>query len=283
MRDRLARWRVGFVLPLLVGALLAVWAFVVEPARLVVNRSELELERWPQDAAPLRVALLSDLHVGSPYWGLSRLRELVERTNAEEPDIVLLAGDYLIDDVPFGTKVEHEAIADALSGLRAPAGVVAVLGNHDWWNDGDRMRRALEARGLVVLENEAHSFVHRGAPFAVAGLADLVARHPEPARTFDRVPGGTTILALVHEPDVFPSIDARAAVTFAGHTHGGQVTFPFVGRPIVPSAFGQRYAIGHVVEGERHLFVTSGVGTSILAVRFGVPPEIAIVTLRGRR
>jgi predicted MPP superfamily phosphohydrolase len=260
--------------------LLGIWAFLVEPRRLVVNHTDLELPRWPPGAPPLRVALLSDLHVGSPHWSASRIRALVERSNAEKPDIVLLAGDYMIDRVLGGTKVGHEEIADALSGLHAPGGVVAVLGNHDWWNDGLRMRRALESRGIVVLENETHTFAHRGMHYAIAGLADAITRHPEPAETFAQSPTDVPIIALTHEPDLFPSIDDRPAITLAGHTHGGQVRLPLLGRLIVPSAFGQRYAAGHVVEGGRHLFVTTGVGTSILPVRFAVPPEIAILTLR---
>jgi predicted MPP superfamily phosphohydrolase len=257
-----------------------IWALFVEPGRLVVNHTDLELGRWPQSTPPLRLAFLSDLHVGSPHWGPSRIRELVERTNAETPDIVLLGGDYVIDGVVGGTKVDHEAIADALSSLHAPAGVVAVLGNHDWWNDGLRMRRALESRGIVVLENETHTFTHRGTRYAIAGLADAITRQPEPATTMDQSPADAPLIALIHEPDVFPYIDDRAGITLAGHTHGGQVRLPLVGRPIVPSAFGERYAAGHVVEGGRHLFVTTGVGTSILPVRFGVPPEIVILTLR---
>ncbi len=85
---------------------------------------------------------------------------------------------------------------------------------------------------------------------------------------------------LTHNPDVFPDIPSRVSLTLAGHTHGGQVNFPFVGRPVVPSKFGQRYATGHITENERHLFVTNGIGTSIIPVRFRVPPEIVVLTLQ---
>jgi hypothetical protein len=90
------------------------------------------------------------------------------------------------------------------------------------------------------------------------------------------------VLAFTHNPDVFPHVPARVALTIAGHTHGGQVVLPLLGRPLVPSAYGQRYAIGHVEEDGRHLFVSSGLGTSIFPVRFGVPPEISIVVVRVR-
>lgn len=278
MRRRVRRaWAVVVVAALAFAG----WAFFFEPRLLTVRRVELALPRWPRETPPLRVALLSDLHVGSPYWGLERIGELVERTNAEEPDIVLLAGDYVIDSVRFGTKVEHEPIARALSGLRARHGVIAVLGNHDWANGGERMRRALESVGIGVLDNEVHTFQHQGRPITVAGLADELEREPLPEATFDRAPVGAALVALVHEPDVFPSIDDRPAIVLAGHTHGGQVRLPLLGRRVVPSRFGERYAAGHVVEGGRHLFVTTGVGTSIFPVRFGVPPEIVMITLRG--
>lgn len=268
---------------LAIAAVLALWAFVIGPRRLVVHRETLALPRWSSQHDGLKVALLSDLHVGSPHWGIDRLRELVERTNAEKPDLVLLAGDYVIDGVPFGEKVAPEPIAEVLGGLRAPLGVVAVLGNHDWWNDGERIRRALGARGIVVLENEVHTTTHAGAPLSIVGLADAMTRSPRPTETLAAVPEGATTLVLVHEPDVFTTIDDRPALTLAGHTHGGQVALPVIGRPIVPSAYGQKYAAGHVVEGGRHLFVTTGIGTSILPARFNVPPELVVLTLVNQR
>jgi predicted MPP superfamily phosphohydrolase len=192
---------------------------------------------------------------------------------------VLLAGDYLINGVKFGSWVDPESIAHELGALRAPLGVVAVLGNHDWWNDGDRVRVAFEKNGIVVLENDAKSFVRGGTKFSIVGLADLLTRRVDIEASIARVPSGEPFLVLVHEPDVFPEIDARASLTMAGHTHGGQVNLPFFGRLVVPSSYGQRYAAGHVAEGGRHLFVTSGVGTSIFPIRFGVPPEVALLEL----
>jgi predicted MPP superfamily phosphohydrolase len=103
--------------------------------------------------------------------------------------------------------------------------------------------------------------------------------NPDITSALARVNNGAPIIALTHNPDIFPSIPARVALTIAGHTHGGQVAFPIIGRLIVPSDYGQRYAIGHIVEGSKHLFVTSGVGTSIFPVRFRVPPEISLLTI----
>jgi predicted MPP superfamily phosphohydrolase len=264
----------------LFGLALAVDAVWIEPARLVVNRQELHVPAWPTRLAGLRVALLSDLHVGSPHWDLARLQELVERTNAEQPDLILLAGDYTINDIWFGQHVPIEAIAAELAQLRAPLGVFAVLGNHDWWNDAPRARLALESNGIHVLDDEAERIDTRGSSFALLGLRDEYYRKRTPTQELDLAPPGLPLLVLVHEPDVFAELDQRASLTLAGHTHGGQVNLPVLGRRIVPSRFGARYAAGEVVENGRHLFVTTGVGTSIWPVRFRVPPEIALLTLR---
>jgi len=265
----------------LLGCLLlpGAWAFWLEPRRLVVNSQTLDVPHWPEALRGTRIALLSDLHVGSPYWHLPEIARLVERVNAEAPDLVLLAGDYVIDSVLFGTKIAAEPIADVLGELRAPLGVVAVLGNHDWWNGGQRIRRALEGRGIIVLENEAHAVYKDQTRFFVVGLADALTRRIRLDAALSGVAPGEPFLVLAHEPDIFASLTESAALMLAGHTHGGQVRLPLLGRPIVPSRYGQRYAAGHVIEDGRHLFVTTGVGTSTLPVRFGVTPEIAILTL----
>jgi len=264
----------------LLGVGTAVWALLIEPRRLVIHEAALTLPSWPAEHAGLRVALLSDIHAGAPHWQPDHAREMVALTNAQHPDLVLLAGDYVIDGVRLGTKVDAEVVAEILGGLRAPLGVVAVLGNHDWWNDGERIGRLLSARGIVVLENRTHVIEHHGRRLHIAGLADEMNRQPRPRETLDTVPTGEPVIVVVHEPDVFPDVDARANLTVAGHTHGGQVALPLFGRLVVPSRYGQRYAAGHVIEGGRHLFVTTGIGTSIIPVRFGVPPEIALLTLR---
>lgn len=267
------------------GLTLMLWAFWWEPQRLVVVPGELELPGWPRGLAGFRVALLSDLHVGSPHWDLAALERLVERTNGERPDLIVLTGDYQINDVAGGSFVEAEPIAERLGKLRAPLGVVAVLGNHDWWNDGERMRRALTTHHIEVLEERAIELEYRGARFYVAGLADQITRSSDPRALLASIPAGAPVLLLVHEPDVFatfPELGVNPTLTLAGHTHGGQVRLPVLGRRVVPSEFGERYAYGHVEEAGRHLFVTSGVGTSVFPVRFMVPPEIALLTLRGR-
>jgi predicted MPP superfamily phosphohydrolase len=277
------RLRRALVLLFALGLLAASWAVLLEPRRLVVRETELQLPRWPKQLAGLKVALLADLHIGSPHWDVAALGKLVERTNELQPDLVLLAGDYQINEIIGGTFVEAEPIADGLGRLKARLGVVAVLGNHDWWNDGERTRRAFQAKGITVLEESSVRLEHNGVSFYVVGLADQMERKSDAKAAVQSVPAGAPHLLLVHEPDVFESfarLQVSPNLTLAGHTHGGQVWLPLLGRRVVPSEFGERYAYGHVVENGLDLFVTSGVGTSILPVRFLVPPEIALLTLR---
>ena len=272
--------RYALVALLVLGVALGVDALCIEPARLLVNRQELHLPHWPAQLSGLRVAFVSDLHVGSPHWGVERLRTLVERVNEEKPDLILLGGDYLIDDVPLGRHARAEVIAAELARLRAPLGVFGVLGNHDWWNEGEHVREKFEAVGLTLLDDQARRIDARGASFCLLGLRDEYFRQRNATAEMKLALPGLPLIVLTHEPDIFSELDARVSLTLAGHTHGGQVKLPLLGRLVVPSRFGSRYAAGHIVENGRHLFVTTGVGTSILPVRFGVPPEIAVLTLR---
>lgn len=259
-------------------------AVCIEPARLVVRDVEVRLPGWPTALHGLRVAVLSDLHAGAPHLGADRRREIVARTNAARPQLVVLLGDYVVGGEPGSRFVEPEVLARELADLRAPLGVVAVLGNHDWWYDGPRVRRALEAAGVRVLENDAVA-VEVATPGGsvrlwMAGLGDQWTRRVDVAGALRAVPPDEPVLLLTHNPDVFPAVPARVTLTLAGHTHGGQVRLPVVGTPVVPSRYGRRYAAGLVVEGGRRLFVTPGLGTSILPVRFRVPPEISLLTLQ---
>lgn len=258
-----------------------VWGFYIEPRfYLEETRAEVAPRGWPKELDGLTVALISDIHAGSPYNGETRLKILVDRVNAAKPDAIVLLGDYVIDTVLGGTFMPPEKLGVILKDLKAPLGVYAVLGNHDWWLDGPRVRDALAAQGIKVLENETVRLTKNGRAFRVLGLADHIERSPNPVGPLSGVPPDESVIALIHEPDFFPEIPERIALTLAGHTHGGQVRLPLIGSPVVPSAFGQRYARGLIKEGTRQLFVTSGVGTSIIPVRFGVRPEYAVLTLR---
>ena len=260
---------------------LAIWAFVIEPSSLTTQQYDLAIPRWSKDLDGLRVAVLADLHVGSPFNGMSKLRRIVELTNSLKPDLILIPGDFVIDGVIGGSFIAPEEAAVELGRLTAPMGVWACLGNHDWWLDPRRVGRALQGQRIGVLEDDAVRIQRGRAHFWLVGISDFREGPHDDQQAMRQIRDDAPVLMFTHNPDVFPVISNRFSLLIAGHTHGGQVHVPVVGRPIVPSKYGQRYAYGHVVEEGRHLFVSTGLGTSILPVRFGVPPEVTVLELRG--
>ena len=263
-----------------VVALLGLWAVWWEPTRLYNQDHVLRLPSWPPACDRLRVAVLADIHTGSPHHDLAKLDEVINLTLAAQPDLVLLAGDYVITGVVGGHVTPPEAIAGRLARLSAPLGVYAVLGNHDHWFDAPRVRAALEAQHIPVLEDRSTVLERGECRFWLAGISDFRTAPADFNKALADVPAHQPVVAFTHNPDLFPEMPARVTLTIAGHTHGGQVYLPGIGRPIVPSLYGDRYAAGHIVEGGRHLFVSTGLGTSILPVRFLVPPEVSVLVLR---
>jgi predicted MPP superfamily phosphohydrolase len=261
----------------LAAAGLATWVGWIEPRRLVVRELELELPNWPARLDGLRAGVLSDIHAGVPHMGLDKIARAVDALNAAEPDIHFLLGDLLDASQPWRRRIAPEVVAGALARLRAPLGTIGVIGNHDWRHSGDRIWRALLGQGITVLEDRA---VELPRGFWVAGLGDLRHRGPNVAAALRDVPAGAPVLLLTHDPDMFPEVPERVALTFAGHTHAGQVAIPLLRRPMVPSHYGERYARRHVLEHGRHMLISSGLGTSGLPVRLLAPPEVLVVTLR---
>jgi predicted MPP superfamily phosphohydrolase len=253
------------------------WA-LAEPARLKVRRLEVPLERWPARLDGLRVAVVSDLHTGAPWVHERKLARIVGKVSAHRPDLVALVGDYADPAVALGHAVAPEAVAEELSALRAPLGVFAVLGNHDWHHYGERVPRALREAGIEVLENDAVAVEWGGEVLWVAGLADVRERDADATVALAMVPQGQALIALTHDPDMFPFLRDRADVVLAGHTHGGQIGLPLLRRAVVPSRDG--YIGGEVREGGGYMYVSRGVGTTGLPIRLAAPPEVAVLTIR---
>lgn len=292
-RRRVLRTLAGLFLAMVgPGAYAAAW----EPSRQVVTRYRLMPRGWP--AGRLRVAVLSDLHVGSLHVPLTRVSELVDATNALKPDLTLLLGDFIASRKRIASDPALADLAAAIARLEARDGVFAILGNHDWWHDEptQRLRKgptqvglALERAGIPVLENKAVRLDTAGGPLWLAGLGDQIAFLPrrrglppgidDLAGTLAQVADdGAPVIMMAHEPDVFARMPDRVTLTLSGHTHGGQVRF-LGWAPIVPSRYGRRYAYGHVREVGRDLVVSGGIGTSQLPIRFGIPPEIVLIEL----
>lgn len=271
----------------LAAAVLAilVWGFVVEPARLVERDHQIPLPGWPAACDGLRLDVVSDVHTGSPRNGLDNLDRVVRRLAASDSDAVLMAGDYVILSVLFGEYVPAGTIARHLRPLTARKPVYAVLGNHDWWKDGPATSAAFAAAGVRMIDNRALPARFGDCRLWLVGLGDLLEGRPDPGKAFGEIDGtigdDAPVIALTHEPDLWPRIREQAVLTIAGHTHGGQI-HPFP-QP-QPGRFALRSHIlnGWIREDGHDLFVTPGIGTSILPMRLGVPPEISRLTLRRR-
>lgn len=268
----------------------AVYAGAVEPQGLTVTRYAPAPRVWPAGQR-LSITVIADLHAGGPDMQLAHVREVVERANALSSDVIVLLGDFVAwYKFPYA-RVPDPLWAAELKRLAAPLGTWAILGNHDWWHDQRGVRRALAGAGIPLLENDAVLLGGRGQKkFWLAGLGDQLAYPLGHGRflgaddlpwTMTRITTDDPVVLLAHEPDIFPRVPARVALTLAGHTHGGQIRVPLIWPLFVPSKYGARYAYGHVVEGGRHLIVSGGLGTSIIPARLGVPPEIVHVTLGG--
>jgi predicted MPP superfamily phosphohydrolase len=230
---------------------------------------------------------------------LKRIEGIVERTNALQPDVTVLLGDYVAGHRHVTRKIPSSEWAPVLGGLKAPLGVHAVLGNHDWWDDREVQReghgypvarRALEAAGIPVYENDAKRLSKNGRAFWLAGLGDQLAYMParrfRPVRrigvddlsaTLAKVTDSAPLVLLAHEPDVAARVPSRVALQLSGHTHGGQVRL-LGWSPISPS--GRQLAYGHIRK-NCDVVVSGGLGCSIMPFRFGVPPEIVLVSLGG--
>jgi len=264
---------------------LNIYAWLVEPNMLVVRRVEIVSERW--QGAPITIAVIGDTHVGGPHVDGARVERIVRRVNALRPDLVALVGDYANGHAPARQRsgAEQQEILGGIASfamLRAPLGAVAVIGNHDVWYGRAEITEALQSAGIAALWNRHVVISHAGRDIIVAGLADDRTDQPDFAAALDGAPEGADTIVISHSPDPFVDMPRRAALMLAGHGHCGQVSIPFVGRPIVP-LHNPRFACGLIAEHGAQLYVSAGIGTSILPVRFLNPPEIVLITLRGAR
>jgi predicted MPP superfamily phosphohydrolase len=284
MRARARRGWMRWLALLLVLAVLGVlvYGFVIEPGRLVERDYTVTPKDWPARCDGLRLDVVTDTHTGSPRNGLAQLDRWVARLIASDSDAVLMAGDYVILSVFMGTYIPADTIAEHLRPLTARKPVYAVLGNHDWWKNGPEVAAAFSGAGVRMIDDIALPVAAGDCRFWLVGLGDLQEGNPDIAGAFAQVRGDAPVIALTHEPDLWPRIPSRAAFTVAGHTHGGQIN-PF--GLITPPAFrmGSHGLRGLMREGERALFVSPGIGTSIVPMRLGVPPEISRLTLRSPR
>jgi predicted MPP superfamily phosphohydrolase len=278
------------------GVSTVAYGFSEPELQLRVTRYQVSPPQWPADLN-LKIAVIADVHACDPWMSLQHIERIVEHTNTLGADITVLLGDYVAGHRNVTRFIPADEWASVLAGLKAPLGVHAILGNHDYWDDravqrdgeGTTVaRRALEAAGIPVYENDVQRLNKAGRPFWLAGLGDQLAyaparRHGIVRRigvddlgvTLGKVTDDAPVILLAHEPDVAYRVPSRVALQLSGHTHGGQVRV-LGWSPVTPS--GQLLTYGHI-RMNCDIVVSGGLGCSFVPFRLGVPPEIVLVTV----
>lgn len=261
------------------------WSFFGEARWFEITRRQIAIKGLSPGLNGLRIVQLSDIHHG-PWMSLAWVRQIIDAANALAPDVVALTGDYIYNGVDYVQPMALE-----LARLRARVGVVAVMGNHDWWGGGELMKSAFANRRVPLIDN-ARLFVtpqrrlvqRTTEGLCLAGVGDLWEDKCLYDKALGGVPGGMPRILLSHNPDVaeesqFLQSGYRVDLMLSGHTHGGQISLPVIGAPVTNSAFGQKYAKGLVAGPVCPVFITRGLGMTVMPVRVGVRPEISVIEL----
>jgi predicted MPP superfamily phosphohydrolase len=274
------RWWVLAIAIFLVIIAIVGYGFL-EPFLLEVKQVTVTSPDLPEQHDGTRIVLLTDIHRAS-FFSQDRVKRLVERANALDPDLIVLGGDYVY------AKTEYEASCFAeLASLRAPLGVFAVLGNHDYGDYRGSVggtRPAVEAirdAGITLLDNEAVWIDKAGTRIRLGGVADLDKGYPELAPTVESTSESDYVILVSHNPDFAEELPNGAVdLVLSGHTHGGQVTFFGLWAPYLPSDYGQKYRTGLVVTEKTTVVVSNGIGTIFPPIRLFARPQIVEITLR---
>ena len=268
-----------FFIGLITAILCLLYGFLIEPNRLV--KREVTIDSPFYSGAPLKILLVSDIHIGGMHIDSKRVSQIVERANADGPyDYVLITGDF-INGHEHRSEHSAESIQDIEQGIRYVSAlnsgdnIYASLGNHDTWYGKDSVATHLSHAGVTVLDNKSGS----NDGICIVGIADFDTARPSP--TADKNCGDDEMkLVITHSPDALKFAPSNSALIVTGHTHGGQINIPFIGRRVTATAMGRDYAYGLKTYEGMPVFITAGIGTSILPARFRAPPEYVVITLR---
>jgi predicted MPP superfamily phosphohydrolase len=268
---RRSRWFVAAA----AAGLLTLHMVLLASAVPLVRHLDVHVRDWPAGAPPLKLALLSDLHVATPGDSVAHLTRVVAQVDALHPDLVLIAGDFLSNDAFLMAPADTDAAIAPLAGLHAPLGAVAVFGNHDY-ADRAGVASALARARVTLLDNAAT----RRGPLAILGISDAATGRDREAPVLAQAAaiGGVRVV-LTHSPDAFHDLPLDIDLALAGHTHCGQVALPFHGPLMLNLRWGRRYGCGVVRDGARTAVVTAGLGTSNLPIRLGVPPDLWVIDI----
>ena len=276
MTDKLTTKTKTFAIASLISIALAIWSFLIEPALLSINTQN--KINWP--IKPIKIVFFSDLHAGSPHINKSYIKKLVEKINKAQPDIILIGGDLVINEVLGGDFMDIDSVALLLENLTAPLGKFVVLGNHDWWNDSKKIQKVLSTKRFKVLENEALLIeIDPINKFWLVGIGDHYTNHSDPKIAFNKTNESWPKIVFMHDPGSLFEIKDKFFLALAGHMHGGQVFIPGIGAIVTPGDAPKEWAKGWTEFELGSLYVSQGIGTSILPLRFNAPPEFIILNL----
>jgi len=265
-----------FLALILIGLGCVTYGLLIEPKTLELRGPELISNTY--SGSPLRIGVMTDIHIGGLHVPAVRVERLVADMNRLDPDIVLLPGDFVDGHVPSNSRslafnANLEAGIKYLSALKAPS--FATIGNHDAWYGADEISNMLQSSGVTVLENDSVTF----RDLCIVGLADAMTAKPSRA-AYDKCPLTNRPIVFTHSPEAWPAFRSDSLLVVAGHTHGGQVNLPIIGRRVNATSLDAEHSYGFSKLAGVDVFVSAGVGTSILPVRFRAPPEIVVLTLK---
>lgn len=262
----------------LITAMLAVKVWHDTMRDPVVERLTIESTRLAPGSPPLTIAFIADIHVAGPDMPPERLERIVAQINATQPDLVAIGGDLVSEKLVATHHYSAGEIVAPLAALQSRHGVAVVPGNHDHWFDWPALSAELDRYAQIrVLANQA---VQLG-PFAIAGVDDDFTGRADVEKTAQAMRQLSGVrLWLSHSPDIFPSVPVDADLMLAGHTHCGQIAYPWGGSPATMSDFGETYACGVVKEHGKTLVTSAGLGTSLLPIRLFTHPEIWLIEIR---
>lgn len=239
---------------------------IIEPNSLEVVKYQLQ----DSELKGIKIAFLTDFHLKRNDY--KRLDKIINLTNEQKPDVVLLGGDFAKGQNIKNT-MNPDLLAQKLKFLNAPT--YGVLGNHDWWSDGIGFFEAFKRNNIKILENSSMRIILNGKYVDIIGFADYTTRTVNMSKAFIKTNNPRIVIS--HNPDVYFDILNTVNLILAGHTHGGQVVLPFIKATIVPSKYGSSFANGLVEKTKNKMIISKGLGTSILPIRYNCKPEITIV------
>lgn len=250
------------------GCTLRRWFFVMRKVEVKVRGLDPRFDGFT-------IAQLSDLHIGAftPLgWGMRWARA----TNQAGADLVVVTGDMVTSGVAF-----HEDIAELIATLRGREGVYVIMGNHDYFGEGEPLVSLLEGRGVTVLRNQGVTLQREGARLFLAGIDDTWTQRANMDAALAERPEGTPTVLLAHDPEGFKkAVERKVDLVLSGHTHGGQIAMPFLARFINASKLAHSFHVGVYEQGDSTLYVHPGLGTTGPPMRLGVAPAVALITLR---